>query len=182
MQWLNEPRQWRVEGQRITVKSDPRTDFWRKTHNALVQDNGHFYYQEVRGDFIIEVKLSGEFTDLYDQAGLMVRLDAETWIKCGIEFVNGVHLLSAVITREWSDWSVQPLDEPGYVWLRLTRHAGTLEAAYSLDSQNYSLYRQGFLSEAPTLQAGILIASPTGQGFTVSFEALSIKSGILNYG
>jgi uncharacterized protein len=182
MQWLNEPGQWQVEGKRIIVKSDPHTDFWRKTHNGLVQDNGHFYYQEVRGDFIIEVKLSGEFTDLYDQAGLMVRLDAETWIKCGIEFVAGLQLLSAVITREWSDWSVQPLDKPASVWLRLTRHAGTLEAAYSLDGQDYSLYRQGFLSEAPTLQAGILIASPTGQGFTASFEALSIQSEIASSG
>jgi uncharacterized protein len=178
MRWLNEPREWYANGNWIMVKSDPGTDFWRKTHNGLVQDNGHFYYQEVRGDFIIEVKLSGEFADLYDQAGLMVRLDAETWIKCGIEFVNGVKLLSAVITRGWSDWSVQPLDKPASIWLRLAQHAGTLEAAYSLDGQDYSLYRQGFLTNASPLQAGILIASPIGQGFTANFEALSIESSI----
>ncbi len=182
MQWLNEPNVWQVEGKRITVKSEPRTDFWRKTHNGLVQDNGHFYFQEVSGDFTIEVKLSGEFTDLYDQAGLMVRLDAENWIKCGIEFVNGGQLLSAVITRGWSDWSVQPLDQPANVWLRLTGRAGTLEAAYSLDGRDYRLYRQGFLSQASPLQAGIMIASPTGEGFTARFEALAIQPEIANIG
>ena len=175
MQWLNEPGEWCFEDNRITVKSDPRTDFWRRTHNNLVRDNGHFYYQEVSGDFLVEVKLSGKFADLYDQAGLMVRLDAETWIKCGIEFVNGVKLLSAVITRDWSDWSVQPLDNPMCVWLRLVRHAGTLEVSYSSDGNKFSLYRQGFLTDALTLQAGIMIASPTGEGFAAIFEALSIN-------
>jgi uncharacterized protein len=182
MQWLNEPRVWHEERDQIIVKSDPRTDFWRKTHNGLVSDNGHFYYQAVSGDFLLEVKLSGEFAGLYDHAGLMVRLDAETWVKCGLEFVNGVKLLSAVITRDWSDWSVQPLDDTVSVWLRLARHASTLEVAYSLDGDDYSLYRQGFLSDAPTLQAGIMIASPTGEGFTAKFEALSIKTGIPNNG
>jgi uncharacterized protein len=85
-----------------------------------------------------------------------------------------------VITREWSDWSVQPLEKPAFVWLRLTRQAGTLEAAYSLDGQDYRLYRQGFLTNASPLQAGIMIASPTGQGFIANFEALSIEPGITN--
>jgi regulation of enolase protein 1 (concanavalin A-like superfamily) len=171
MQWLNEPREWRCDGNRITVKSDPRTDFWRKTHDGLVRDNGHFYFQEVSGDFLLQVNLSGEFAALYDHAGLMVRLDTETWMKCGIEFVNGVKLLSAVITRDWSDWSVQPLDNPMSVWLRLARRAGTLEVSYSLDGSDYSLYRQGFLTDAMTLNAGIMIASPTGDGFAATFEA-----------
>jgi hypothetical protein len=105
----------------------------------------------------------------------MVRLDAETWIKCGIEFVNGTKLLSAVITRDWSDWSVQPLENPMCIWLRLARRAGSLEVSYSLDGSTFNLYRQGFLTEAPTLQAGIMIASPTGAGFAAIFEALSIN-------
>ena len=108
MHWYNEPR----SGPRtatVTVTAEHDTDFWRKTHYGFIRDNGHFYYQEVVGDFRCEVKVSGGYAALYDQAGLMVRLDAETWLKCGIEFVEGVQYVSAVVTRDFSDWSVVAL-------------------------------------------------------------------------
>jgi len=57
MQWLNEP-------------SDRDTDFWRITHDGFIRDTGHFYYQSMTGNFIAEVKVIGEYKDLYDQAGL----------------------------------------------------------------------------------------------------------------
>ena len=90
MHWYNEPAVWAANGDTFTVTADPGTDFWRKTHYGFIRDNGHFYFQEVAGDFRCEVKVSGGYAALYDQAGLMVRLDAETWLKCGIEFVEGV--------------------------------------------------------------------------------------------
>ena len=96
MHWYNEPAVWAANDATLTVTADPGTDFWRKTHYGFIRDNGHFYYQEVAGDFRCEVKVSGGYAALYDQAGLMVRLDAETWLKCGIEFVEGVQYVSAV--------------------------------------------------------------------------------------
>ena len=33
----------------------------------------------------------------------MVRLDEANWLKCGIEFVEGVQQVSAVVTRDYSD-------------------------------------------------------------------------------
>ena len=75
MHWYNEPAAWAAEGDIITVTADPGTDFWRKTHYGFIRDNGHFYYQEVSGDFRCEVKVSGRYAALYDQAGLMVRVD-----------------------------------------------------------------------------------------------------------
>ena len=38
----------------------------------------------------------------YDQAGLMVRLDPQHWLKCGIEYVDGRQCASAVVTRRLS--------------------------------------------------------------------------------
>ena len=61
----------------------------------------------------------GAYHDLYDQAGLMIRIDERNWITCGIELVDGVQQVSAVVTREFSDWSVRPLPEAP-VDLRLT--------------------------------------------------------------
>ena len=55
------------------------------------------------------MKVTGAYWDQYDQAGLMVRFNERVWLKCGVEFVDGVQHASAVVTREHSDWSVAPL-------------------------------------------------------------------------
>jgi regulation of enolase protein 1 (concanavalin A-like superfamily) len=109
--WHNEPPDWKHQEQTLSVTSGLKTDFWRKTHYGFIRDNGHFYYQEVTGNFRADVKIIGKYEVLYDQAGLMIRENDLTWLKCGIEFVNDVQYASAVVTRDYSDWSVV-LDSP----------------------------------------------------------------------
>ena len=113
MQWNNEPPSWSSNDGRIEVAVAGGTDFWRKTHYGFIRDNGHFGYIHVEGDFVAEVQVTGAYHELYDQAGLMLRSDAEHWIKTGIEYVHGVQYVSAVVTNDFSDWSVAPLaDNP----------------------------------------------------------------------
>ena len=79
MEWHCEPPAWTDEDGMITVLTGPKTDFWRATHYGFIRDDGHFYWREVAGDFRAEVKVSGAYTDLYDQAGLMLRLDEDVF-------------------------------------------------------------------------------------------------------
>ena len=109
MAWLNEPAEWARDGDALTVRADPGTDFWRTTHYGFIRDNGHCLARPWEGDFVASVLVDGDYRDRYDQAGLMVRLDETTWLKCGVEYVGGVHLASVVVTRDVSDWSVAPL-------------------------------------------------------------------------
>src|SRR5262245_11766723 len=140
MQWHNEPPTWTAHERTITVTTAPKTDFWRKTHSGTITDNGHFYYDRVTGDFAAEVKISGQYRALYDQAGWMVRLDETTWLKCGIEYLEGIQYASAVVTRDYSDWSVVRLSpNPPALWLRVARHGITFEVYYSLDSAHYTM-------------------------------------------
>ena len=177
MQWYNEPPVWKVDGDTITVTSGPKTDFWRKTHYGFVRDSGHFYFQQVRGDFVCEVKVSGRYEALYDQAGLMARVDEANWIKCGIEFVEGVQHVSAVVTRDYSDWSVVPLPHnPPALWLRVTRRGSAVEVHYSLDGERYTLLRLAYLVPAAALSVGPMCASPEGNGFSMTFEGLAVRS------
>jgi regulation of enolase protein 1 (concanavalin A-like superfamily) len=176
MQWLNEPGSWKDENGMLTVRTAPRSDFWRKTHYGFIRDNGHFYGQTVSGDFVAEVMVSGNYHDLYDHAGLMVRLDEATWIKCGIEFFEGSQHVSAVVTRDYSDWSVIPAPHnPASLWLRVTRHGEAVEIKYSFDGQSYMLLRQAHLTDAVTLTVGPMCASPEGNGFDAMFEGFSVK-------
>ena len=176
MQWYNEPPAWSAQGNTATITAAPQTDFWRKTHDGGIRDNGHFYYRPVRGDFVAEVRFSGDYDALYDQAGLMVRLDAETWLKCGIEVFEGVQQASVVVTRDFSDWSVVALGQaPPALWLRVARHGHTFAVSYSLDGAAYTMLRQTYLTDAPDVQVGLMACAPTGRGFTARFEGFQVR-------
>jgi regulation of enolase protein 1 (concanavalin A-like superfamily) len=175
MNWYNEPTTWTQHEDKLIVTADGKTDFWRVTLHGFVKDDGHFYYRAVSGDFTATVKVTGAYAALYDQAGLMVRESGTVWLKCGIEYLEGVQQASAVITRDFSDWSIVPLtDNPSAIWIRVKRTGGAVEVFFSRDDQVYTLIRQGYLSEEPTLQVGVMCAAPQGDGFEVTFEGFSV--------
>jgi uncharacterized protein len=175
MQWLNEPPAWEARAGWLEVTSAPKSDFWRKTHYGFIRDSGHFYYLVVDGDFVVEARINGQYEALYDQAGLMLRVDAENWIKTGIEYFEQRQHASAVVTRDFSDWSVSPLERnPPSLWLRVTRKAEAVEIFYALDGQNYTLLRLAYLVPAVT-QVGLMCASPEGPGFRVTFEDFRVQ-------
>ena len=57
----------------------------------------------MKGNFVFQARVNGEYAALYDQAGLMVRQDAENWMKCGTEYFDGSRHASVVFTRDFSD-------------------------------------------------------------------------------
>ena len=60
----------------------------------------------------IEATIKTSFTlrpcEQFDQAGIMVLVDENCWVKAGIEFTDGIPRLSCVVTNDgYSDWSTQ---------------------------------------------------------------------------
>lgn len=177
MQWFNTPAACKVQNDTLAVTTAPKSDFWRKTHYGFTRDNGHFFYQEVHGDFEVRLRIDGQYRDLYDQAGLMLRVDEANWIKTGIEFFDGQQHASAVVTRDFSDWSVVRLPgKPASLWLRITRKAEAVEIFYSLDGKEYTLLRLAYLVPAAVTQVGPMCASPDGTGFEILFADFSVQS------
>jgi regulation of enolase protein 1 (concanavalin A-like superfamily) len=174
-QWRGEPAEWEQQPDVVCVEVDAGTDFWRKTHDGGIRDNGHFYFRVIEGDFIAEVELRGEYQGQYDHAGLMARFDQATWLKCGIEYVDGVHLASAVVTRDWSDWSVMPIASQNATWWRLARHGHTFQVACSVDGKNFQTVRQAFLTENSRVEVGVMACAPKGDGFSVTFSNLTVE-------
>lgn len=176
MQWLNEPPQWSESDRQITVKTAPKTDFWRITHYDFIRDSGHFYFDAIATDFTVDVKIRGNYQDLYDQAGIMIRANEKHWIKTGIEYVNGVQNLSAVATHDYSDWSMTPLTHaPEYLQLRVERCQETIQIFYREQSSDYIPFRMTYLPTSEALQVGIMCASPEGDGYLVTFENYQLK-------
>ena len=175
MNWRNEPPSWSETAGEIRMTTAPGTDFWRTTHYGFVRDSGHFGYVRVAGDFAARVRLEGRYRDQYDQAGLMLRLDAETWLKCGIEFVDGRQWVSAVATRGLSDWSVAPLDPaPASLCIEARRVAEAVEVSYG-EREPDRLLRIAALTTAPELEVGVMAASPEGGGFDVVLRDFAVE-------
>ena len=120
--WSNPPQQSAETADTLTETVPAGTDYWRVTHYGFIRDNGPFQYEMRSGNFEAIVRIHGKYRELYHQAGLMIRVDQKNWIKTGIEFVNDHQNISAVVTRQFSDWSVLPrTDSPSSIWMRLQR-------------------------------------------------------------
>jgi regulation of enolase protein 1 (concanavalin A-like superfamily) len=173
--WLNEPPRWREADGRLDVTTGERTDFWRETHYGFIRDDGHLRYTEVSGNFTATVAFSGRYEALYDQAGIMLRLDARNWIKAGVEFVGGKQMLSAVVTRDFSDWSTMPLSgDHDWIHLRCTRQASAVRLEWSDGKTAFSLFRLAYLPARDPILVGAMCCSPERAGFEASFRNFEI--------
>ncbi|GET38112.1 protein of unknown function DUF1349 [Microseira wollei NIES-4236] len=177
MNWHNEPLIWDSQNETIKITSTHKTDFWRQTHYDFISDNAHFYYKQVTGDFIAEVKISGQYQEQYDQAGLMVRLDEANWLKCGIELIDGVLEVIVVVTHDYSDASFVSIPQNlSSIWMRVIRQGSALQVLYSLEGEKYTLLRLAHLTSIETVSVGVMCASPTGQGFPTTFEGFKVEN------
>lgn len=176
MIWFNEPKHWEIKDNALTMSVTPQSDYWRISHYGFTVDDAPFYYTTYGGEFEVKVKISGDYKVRFDQAGLMLRIDKENYIKTGIEYVDGKFNLSTVVTHHTSDWSVITLDEPApYIWIKAVRRLDAVEIFYSFDDVNYVMMRNCWLQDNSPVMVGLMAACPDGQGFEARFENFSVK-------
>jgi len=178
MTWFNEPASVTYpDGGGVVVRSKPKTDYWRKTFYGYITDNGHFLHLPVSGEFTFEARVSGKYAALYDQAGLMVRLDEKRWMKCGSEFFENRRWASVVFTHDFSDWStLDDLSQSSPVYWRVARKKDSIEAQCSTDGKTFLTVRQGYFPAAVEVQVGIMCAAPEGAGFEANFDRLRLET------
>ena len=169
--WLNEPAHWGLEGGRLRVVTDARTDFWRETHYGFTRDSGHFFGREIAGPFTAQLRMRARYEALYDQAGIMVRLDETRWIKAGIEWSDDAPRLGSVLTLGRSDWATGPFDgDPADFWLRVTVAAGVIRVQVSHDGLRWPLLRLAAFPDAPAYRVGPMCCTPERAGLAVEFS------------
>jgi len=176
MAWLNPPASWNKpnSGGGLVARSVSGSDFWREPPDDI-RDTGHFFHLPASGDFTFQARIGGEYAGQYDHAGLMVRVDAENWMKCGTEFYDGQRHASVVFTRGFSDWSTMAdLSQTAPVLWKVIRKKNWLETQCSLDGNSFTSVRQGYFVSAEKTEVGIMCASPKGAGFAASFDKLQL--------
>ncbi|MCH5230109.1 MAG: DUF1349 domain-containing protein [Muribaculaceae bacterium] len=175
MNWFNEPEKWKIDNGTLTMDVTPKSDYWRISHYGFTVDDAPFYYAEYGGEFEAKVKIIGDYKVRFDQAGMMIRIDHENYIKTGIEFVEGKYNLSTVVTHHTSDWSVITLDQPvKELWIKAVRRLDAIEIFYSFDDKEYKMMRNAWMEQNRPVKIGMFAACPDGEGFKVTFSDFKV--------
>lgn len=173
--WLNEPTQWSLSDGVLNVVTDNATDFWQRTHYGFARDSGHFLGVRTQGDFTAQLRVRARFSALYDQAGIMVRVDERRWVKAGIEWSDGQAMLGSVLTDGLSDWATSAYGgDASDFWIRATVAAGVLRLQASGDGVRWPLLRLAPFPVAESYLVGPMCCTPERAGLEVAFSAFSL--------
>ena len=175
MQWFNEPASYSIQNGSLEMDVPDQTDFWRIAHYGFTVDDGPFLYATYGGEFEAKIKVGGDYKERFDQAGMMIRLDHENYVKFGIEYVDGKYNISTVVTHRTSDWSVIPLEKPiPFLWLKAVRRLDAIEIYYSFNDKDYVMMRTLWMQDNCPLQVGPVAACPDGKGFKARFSDFKV--------
>ncbi len=181
--WHSEPSTWHFTsaGAVLTIQPDGSTDFWRRTHYGFDADNGHFLHTPVAGAFRMSARIRFGPLHQYDQAGLMVRISEDCWLKTSIEFEPGLaNRLGAVVTNSgYSDWSTQDVAK-GVTEFRLSiiRRGADYTLDASVDGRKWRQIRLARLIEdtgTTAVMCGVYACCPKEAGFSASFDEFRIQ-------
>lgn len=169
--WLNKPHHSAIVADILEVTTDKGSDFWRETFYGFTRDNGHFYGIPAPSRFTAQLRIRADYEQLYDQAGIMVRIDEKHWVKAGIELSDGRSMLSSVLTDGRSDWATAPYEgNPKDFWMRATVADGVLRLQVSGDGKIWPLVRLAPFPKAESYQVGPMCCTPEREGLKVHFS------------
>lgn len=158
---------------RLLVTAAEGSDAWRHTGYGFVHEDEHALLEDWGRGQAVEVSFIASFEAQFDQAGLMIRLDAEHWIKAGVEFADGAPQVGAVVTAGKSDWSVAPVPEWAgrEVTIRASRFDDAIIVRARVEEEPWRLVRLAPLDPDTEVQAGPYCCAPSRAGLTVAFTA-----------
>jgi len=180
LKWLNPPSTWSVAADEsvLVVKPSGNSDFWQRTHYGFQADSGSFLYVSVDFDFVMTTRVHLIPRHQYDQAGLMVRISRDCWIKSSVEHeTDKPSVLGAVITNGgYSDWSTQEF-QGATIDLKIIRAGADYLLYWREPEQPWRQLRMCHLHEddgrMPVL-AGLYACCPKQAGLLAKFEHLRI--------
>ncbi|WP_199422449.1 DUF1349 domain-containing protein [Actinotalea solisilvae] len=170
--WTTPPATAHEDGTDLVVEAVEGSDAWRHTAYGFVHDDEHALLAPLEPGTAVEVTFLADFAEEFDQAGVFVRADAETWIKAGLEFSDGELNAGAVVTLGRSDWSVGPV--PSWagreVTVRASRAGDAVTIRARADDEPFRLVRVAPFPADADVAAGPFCCGPTRAGLVVRFR------------
>jgi uncharacterized protein len=181
-QWINESKILQ-EDDRLMIEAPGESDFFCN-NGAIAQAgitpetlyNAPFFYTEVAGDFVMQVKVSHDFQDTYDSATVMVMKDFQVWAKACFEKTDfNTHAVVSVVTNQTSDDANGCNIDGNSVWLKVARVNNSFSFHYSIDGETFYMTRFFNLPVDETIKVGFVAQAPVGKGGKRYYEGFSIQ-------
>ena len=177
-EWISQPAEFGFETDRLTIITEPETDFWQRTYYGFQNNNGHAFLKAVAGDFTFVLKTEFKAVNQYDQCGVILYQDSDNWVKCSVEYENNqfARLGSVVTSLGYSDWA--STDIPSAItsmWYRFSRKGQDFCLENSLDGETYQQMRI-FHMHTPigVARVGIYACSPLKSSFKAVFSNFNL--------
>lgn len=195
-EWLREPAHALVDDERVRFATSPGTDLWQRTYYGFRTDNAPALLLPASSNMTLTVRASFQYRQRYDQAGVLVHVDADTWAKASIEHENGLlSRLGSVVTNDgYSDWATRDIPSTGQMWYRVSRRGPDFRFEAGTDGIHWEqlrifhLHRLGettadmggaaVLPDGPTVAIGVYACSPEDSSFEAQFDRIHLQPSV----
>ncbi|WP_309067034.1 DUF1349 domain-containing protein [Microbacterium sp.] len=169
--WTTAPPHVALDDGILRATAAEGSDAWRHTAYGFVHDDAHALVAPLAVGEAMEVSFTAPWQGQFDQAGVYVHVDAERWVKAGVEFADGHLGLGAVVTDRRSDWSVGFVDEwrNAEITVRISRWPDAVIVRARAGAEPWRLVRVAPFEADAAASAGPFLAAPTREGLEVSF-------------
>lgn len=171
----------------ITIKdgllefiTKPYTDLWQKTYYGFENDNAPLVQIKISEKyFSFSVKVKYDSKRRFDQAGIILYLDSNNWLKSSVEYENekNQRLGSVVTNNGFSDWAT--VDIPSGIkemYYRLSRRESDFCIENSYGGINYKQMRICHLFKGcDDINIGIYACSPENSSFKAVFSEMVVS-------
>ena len=177
--WINTPKEYQIEGDKVEITTEPNTDLWQRTYYHFRNDNAPMLLMETSEKyFSFIVKTSFDSKHRFDQCGVIMYLDSDNWLKASIEFENDEfqHLGSVVTNNGYSDWATTEIDASiKNMWYRFSRREDDYLIECSFDGNTYKQMRICHMFKGDkSIRFGVYACSPEDSCFKAIFTNMKI--------
>ena len=179
MEWLRAPKQYTVTEDCVEMITEPHTDLWQRTYYHFRNDNAPVLQLRTKEKyFSFIVKTTFDTSVRYDQAGIVLYLDSDNWLKASVEYENNqIQRLGSVVTNHgYSDWSSVDVDSSiKTMWFRLSRREDDFCIENAVDGEHFKQMRICHLFQAKDeIRFGVYACSAEDSSFRAVFTDMEM--------
>jgi len=172
--WINKS-EYKIENNILFIKATPKSDYFCDPVDGTSTATAPFLYREIKGDFLVSVRVKPVFADTYDACTIFVYADERHWLKTAFEYTDlGFNSIVTVKTEMYSDDANGVEIKDDAVYLQVIRKGDIFACHYSSDGIDYKMARLFKMAVPDTIKVGLSAQSPMGEGGFMEFSNLKI--------